>query len=161
MATTVQDTTDYLDEDTVVPNGQRFALVSFVGPECRQKTEKFGIKIRGCFGTREEASAHVKRLQAIDGRVDIFMLEVGKWALAPPSPSDVNDVEYQEEYLQNLMKEYLESQEKAKAAFASRTQNVMKEGLDTNLLPDEVIPRPKEEDLRVLTDDQPGPSGTQ
>jgi hypothetical protein len=36
---------DYLDEDAITPNGQRFALVSFVGPDCRQKNENFEKKI--------------------------------------------------------------------------------------------------------------------
>jgi len=76
--TLVDTTVDYLDEDTIVPNGQRFALVSFVGPELRQKNEKFGMKIRGCFATKEEAASHVKKLQAFDGSTDIFLLEVGK-----------------------------------------------------------------------------------
>jgi hypothetical protein len=134
---------DYLDEDTIVPNGQRFALVSFVGPDLRQKNEKMGMKIRGCFATRDEAAAHVKKLQAFDGGVDIFLLEVGKWALIPPSTSDIDDVEYQEKYLQDLMKEYKDSQLKAKELFNQRTEAVKNEGLDAHLLPDEIIPKPE------------------
>jgi hypothetical protein len=123
---------DYLDEDAITPNGQRFALVSFVGPECRQKNEKLGMKIRGCFGSHEEAAAHVKKLQAIDGSVDIFLLEVGKWALIPPDSSAVEDVEYQEKYLQDLMKSYKESQLKAKELFQQRTETVKTQGLESD-----------------------------
>jgi hypothetical protein len=145
MATPVADTAvDYLDEDTIVPNGQRFALVSFVGPEQRQKNDKMGMKIRGCFATREEAAAHVKKLQAFDGAVDIFLLEVGKWALIPPSTDDIDDVEYQEKYLQDLMKGYKDSQLKAKEVFQDRTQAIKKDGLDPHLLPEERLPEPGE-----------------
>jgi hypothetical protein len=142
MVTPLDTTVDYLDEDTIVPNGQRFALVSFVGPEQRQKNDKMGMKIRGCFATREEAASHVKKLQAFDGSVDIFLLEVGKWALIPPSTEDIEDVEYQEKYLQDLMKGYKESQLKAKEVFQDRTQAIKKDGLDPHLLPEERLPEP-------------------
>ena len=143
---------DYLDEDPFLPGGQRFALVSFVGPEQRQKNDKLGMKIRGCFVSKEEAAAHVKKLQAVDGRVDIFMLEVGKWALIPPSVEDVEDVEYQEKYLNDLMKGYADNQLKAKETFAQRTEGVMAQGLDAHLLDHERIPPPP------AIDDGAGPS---
>lgn len=142
-----QDTTDYLDEDSIVPNGQRFALVSFVGPEQRQKNEKLGMKVRGCFGTQEEAAAHVKKLQSQDKSVDIFMLEVGKWVPVPPSIDDIEDVQYQEQYLNNLMKGYKENQEKCKELFKERTEAIKKDGLDKHLLPEEIIERPKPEEI--------------
>jgi hypothetical protein len=133
---------DYLDEDTIVPNGQRFALVSFVGPEQRQKNEKIGMKIRGCFATREEAASHVRKLQAFDGSVDIFMVEVGKWVPIPPSVDDVDDVEYQEKYMNELMRGYRESQLKAKEVFNQRTEAIKRDGIDAHLLPGEVLPKP-------------------
>ena len=137
---------DYLDEDTIVPLGQRFALCSFVGPELRQKNDKMGMKIRGCFSTREEASAHVRKLQAFDGSVDIFMLEVGKWVPIPPSVEEIEDVEYQEKYMQDLMQGYKESQLKAKEVFQQRTELVKKEGIDKHLLPGETLPKPLDTD---------------
>jgi len=144
MQTTMDTNVDYLDEDTIVPNGQRFALVSFVGPEQRQKNETLGMKIRGCFATQEEAASHVKKLQAFDGSCDIFMLEVGKWVPIPPAVGDIEDVQYQEKYLQDLMKGYRESQLKAKEVFQDRAEAVKKEGLDKHLLPEEILPPPPE-----------------
>lgn len=136
---------DYLDEDIFTPNGQRFCLVSFIGPELRQKNDKFGMKVRGCFATKEEAAAYVKKLQSVDGSVDIFMLEVGKWCLIPPQASDIEDVEYQEQYLNDLMKDYRDSQAKAKEYFQQRTAAVKSEGLDNHLLEEERLPPPEEE----------------
>lgn len=151
MSDTMMDTSvDYLDEDTIVPNGQRFALVSFVGPDLRQKNEKLGMKIRGCFATKEEAAAHVKKLQAFDGSTDIFLLEVGKWALIPPSVDQIDDVEYQEKYLNDLMREYKESQLKAKEVFQDRTEAVKSEGLDSHLLESERLPPPEETPSNIL-----------
>jgi hypothetical protein len=144
----VFDTTvDYLDEDSITPNGQRWALVSFVGPDQNQKNEKLGMKIRGCFGSEAEAAAHVKKLQAMDGSVDIFLQEVGKWTLIPPSIEDNPDieVEYQEKYLQDLMKSYKESQLKAKEVFQNRAEAVKKDGIDTHLLPDEILEKPADQ----------------
>jgi hypothetical protein len=151
MAAPLDTSADYLDEDTFTPNGQRFCLVSFIGPELRQKNEKYGMKVRGCFATKEEAAAHVKKLQAVDGSVDIFMLEVGKWCLVPPQASDVEDVEYQEKYLNDLMKDYKESQLKAKEFFQERTEAVKKEGLDKHLTEDERLPPPPAEDVTPST----------
>ncbi len=151
---------DYLDEDTIVPNGQRFALVSFVGPEQRQKNDVMGMKIRGCFATQEEAASHVKKLQAFDGSVDIFMLEVGKWVPIPPNAEDIEDVQYQEQYLQELMKGYRESQLKAKEIFQQRAEAVKKQGVDANLLPGERLPPPPEDEAGPSgsKDDEAGPS---
>ena len=47
-----------LEQDFTTVPGQLFACLSIVGPECPQKNEKFGIKIRGCFSTRDEAANH-------------------------------------------------------------------------------------------------------
>ena len=76
--------TDILDEDLFLPNNQNFALVSFVGPELRQKNDKFGMKIRGVFGTRDEADAHIRKIRRFDTYTDVFLVDVGKWLLVPP-----------------------------------------------------------------------------
>ena len=60
--------TDY----TTVP-GQAFACLSIVGPECPQKNEKFGIKIRGAFATRDEAAITLSVSKRRMARL-IFML---------------------------------------------------------------------------------------
>ena len=63
--------TDY----TTVP-GQIFACLSIIGPEAPQKNDKFGIKIRGAFATRDEASNHAKRLQKEDPTFDIYVVDM-------------------------------------------------------------------------------------
>jgi hypothetical protein len=55
-----------LEQDYTVVPGQLYACLSVVGPECPQKNDKFGIKIRGAFNSREEAASHAKRLQKED-----------------------------------------------------------------------------------------------
>jgi hypothetical protein len=133
-----------LESDYISVPGQRYALVSFVGPEfCRQKSGKFAMKIRGVFATQEEAKAFVKRIQRSgDNMVDIFLMEMGNWAPVPPDPMGVETQEYQEQFLNDLMQGYAESQRSAKEVFADRKQKVMKEGLDAHLLPEERLPAP-------------------
>jgi hypothetical protein len=135
-----------MEADYITPPGQNFALVSFVGPEfCRQKSGKFALKIRGVFGTQDEAKAYVNRLRrAGDTLVDIFLLEIGRWAPCPPDPMQLETQEYQETFLNELMQGYAESQQQAKEMFNERKERVMRDGLDKHLLPEERLPPPTE-----------------
>lgn len=132
-----------LDEDFVTVPGQVYALVSFVGPTgTNQRNDKFGLKIRGCFGTKDEAHAHVRRLQQIDKTMDIYLVDMYKWLLIPPDPNAIEDQEYQEEFLNNLIKGYRENQALAKQHFQERKEAVKREGLDKHLLEHEKLPAP-------------------
>jgi hypothetical protein len=155
---------DHLEEDLITVPGQRFALVSFVSPVSRQKTDQCGMKIRGVFATREEATAHVRRLQQFDPLFDVFMLEVGKWVCVPPDIEKIEDVQYQEKYLQELISGYKTSQDEAKRHFQERKMAVMESGLDANLdaseriTPPENDPHPSTFRAPITGDDGAGPS---
>ena len=133
-----------LEPDYLQVPGQNFALVSFVGPEfCRQKSGRFALKIRGVFATEEEAKVYVQRLQRSgDNAVDIFLLSMYNWVPCPPDPMAVENQEYQEQFLQDLMSGYAANQRSAKEIFNERKDRVMKEGLDATLTDQERIPRP-------------------
>ncbi len=149
-----------LEPDYITVPGQNFALVSFVGPNCRQKTDRMGMKIRGVFATRDEATAHVKRLQrAGDTMIDMFLMDLYQWAVIPPDPADIDDHEFQEKFLQDMMKGYADSQRAAKEHFEERKRKVMEEGLDKHLLPHERIPKPDGDDDH--DDDQPSSSASE
>lgn len=133
-----------LEQDYVTVPGQRFALVSFVGPDQPQKNEKLGMKIRGVFATEDEARAHVKRIQdSGDRSVDILLMEMYKWCVVPPDPMMIENHEYQEEYLNDLMTNFAESQRAAKQHFEERKRLVREETIDKHLEPHERIPRPE------------------
>lgn len=127
------DTLDYLDEDVVTVSGQNFALVSFVSPEGNQRGEQCAMKIRGVFGTKEEASAHVKRLMRMDNSFDIYLVQMYKWLPVPPKPELIEDQEYSDQFLNDLIKGYKESQLAAKEHFAQRKRAVMEQGLEDAL----------------------------
>jgi hypothetical protein len=107
--------TDY----TTVP-GQIFACLSIIGPEAPQKSDKFGIKIRGAFGTRDEAANHAKRLQREDPTFDIYVVDMYKWLLIPPDPTKIEDVHYTNEKLEEIMSGYKENQAQAARMFSER-----------------------------------------
>tara|TARA_B110000211_G_scaffold44910_1_gene47570 strand:- start:28 stop:648 length:621 start_codon:yes stop_codon:yes gene_type:complete len=107
--------TDY----TTVP-GQIFACLSIIGPEAPQKNDKFGIKIRGAFATRDEAANHAKRLQREDPTFDIYVVDMYKWLLIPPDPTKIEDVHYTNEKLEEIMSGYKDNQAQAARMFQER-----------------------------------------
>lgn len=114
-----------LEQDYTTVPGQLFACISLVGPDCPQKTDKFGLKIRGCFATRDEAANHAKRLQKEDATFDIYVVDMYKWLLIPPSPSDIEDTHYAEEKLEEIMTKYRENQSLATKMFEDRKRDSM------------------------------------
>ena len=75
------------------------------------KTTVRGLKIRGTYGTHEEAVARARRMQKIDPIHNIYIAEVGKWLPWDPEVSEVKDQEYAEDQLNTLMKKYKENEE--------------------------------------------------
>jgi Family of unknown function (DUF5832) len=114
-----------LEQDYLTVPGQLFACISFVGPDLPQKNEKLGLKIRGCFATRDEAAAHAKRLQKDDALVDIYVVDMYKWLLVPPEREKIDDVHYQNEKLEEIMTKYRENQAAAAAMFEKRKRDAM------------------------------------
>jgi hypothetical protein len=114
-----------LEQDYTTVPGQLYACLSVVGPEAPQKNDKFGIKIRGAFASRDEASAHAKRLQKEDSTFDIYVVDMYKWLLIPPDPLKIEDVHYQNEKLEEIMSGYKENQAEAARMFNERKRDMM------------------------------------
>jgi hypothetical protein len=114
-----------LEQDYLTVPGQLFACISFVGPDQPQKNEKLGMKIRGCFATRDEAASHAKRLQKEDAIVDIYVVDMYKWLLVPPDREQIEDVHYQNEKLEEIMTKYRQNQAAASAMFEKRKRDMM------------------------------------
>lgn len=114
-----------LEQDYTVVPGQVYACLSIVGPECPQKTDKLGIKIRGAFPTREEAANHAKRLQKEDATFDIYVVDMFKWLLIPPDPTMIEDSHYTNEKLEEIMTKYRENQSLGSKMFEERKRDMM------------------------------------
>jgi hypothetical protein len=118
-----------LEQDYTTVPGQSFACISLVGPDCPQKNDKFGLKIRGCFGTRDEAASHAKRLQKEDATFDIYVVDLYKWLLIPPDRDHIEDVHYNEEKLEELMQAYRTNQALATKMFEERKKGMVEKAL--------------------------------
>jgi hypothetical protein len=114
-----------LEQDYTTVPGQLYACLSVVGPEAPQKNDKFGIKIRGCFNTREEAANHAKRLQKEDATFDIYVVDMYKWLLIPPDVDKIDDVHYTNDKLEEIMSGYKENQAMAAKMFEERKRDMM------------------------------------
>lgn len=125
---------DYLTEDTFLPNDQKFVCVSFLS-DSEKKLTLSGIKIRGVFSTYEAACSHAKKVQSIDPYFNVFVGDMGKWLPFDPNPDSeaVKESEYQNDQLNNIMKSYLENQEKSKIFHDQRKSELMRQGIIDNL----------------------------
>lgn len=125
---------DYLTEDTFLPPGQQFVCLSFLTDK-ENKTTLSGIKIRGVFATYEEGCEYAKKVQTIDPYFNVFVGEMGKWLPFDPAPDSdaVKDSEYANTQLNQMMKAYLENQEKAKIYHEQRKAELMRKNILENL----------------------------
>jgi hypothetical protein len=114
-----------LEQDYTTVPGQLFACLSVIGPDAPQKCDKFGIKIRGCFTTRDEASNHAKRLQKEDATFDIYVVDMYKWLLIPPDNTKIEEAHYTDDKLEEIMSGYRENQRQAAKMFEERKRDMM------------------------------------
>lgn len=91
------------------------------------RTTVRGLKVRGVYGSQQEAIARSKKLQRSDPVHNIFVGEIGKWLPWDPSPNDVAEQEYAEDQLNTLMKKYKENEEAREEFY----QKQRKEGRQT------------------------------
>lgn len=113
-----------LEQDYTTVPGQLYACMSLVGPDCPQKNDKFGLKIRGAFSSRDEAANHAKRLQKEDATFDIYVVDMYKWLLIPPDRDHIEDVHYNDDKLEEIMSKYRENQAMAAKMFEERKRDM-------------------------------------
>jgi hypothetical protein len=119
---------DYLSEDMEI-SGQKYALVSIVGPHLPQRCDVWGLKIRGVADSVAEAKQMTKRIMKFDNMYDIYTVSVGKFFPLTIEPYDVKDVEHDDEKLNELMKNYLKNREDANAHYHQRKQDMMEKAI--------------------------------
>lgn len=135
-------TIDYLFEDPPVPN-QKFALISIVGPNMHQKCDVWGLKIRGVAENIEKSKALCKKLMKIDNNYDIYTVEVGKFFPLNVEPHDLNDIEYQNDQLNVLIKTYLENRELANEQWLERKNKLVQDAIREGKNQEELANKPE------------------
>ena len=146
---------DYLTEDNINPIDQKFVCISFFNKknikqivdnnnehldnddkvEYSTDNNILAIKVRGCFKTYEDASAHAKKLQSIDEYHNVYVAECNKWCPFMIDDDDklVETSEYANDELNTMMKTYMENQEKAKIFHEYRKNDLIKKNIEDNI----------------------------
>lgn len=117
-----------------VPNGQNYVCISFLtDPE--HKTTLTAVRIGGVFSDYEKACAHGKQIQELDPAFSVYVGDVGEWLPFDPAPDSkmVEDTEYADEKLNELMKGYRANQEKSKLFHEYRKNEKMMDNIKDNL----------------------------
>jgi hypothetical protein len=140
--TNKQKVIDYLFEDPTI-TGQRFALVSIVGPHMPQKSDVWALKVRGTADTLESAKIMSQKLMRIDQDYDIYTVEVGKFFPLVVEPHQVGDVEYQNDQLNTLIKSYLQNRESANELWHKNKNEMVKQAIKEGQSQEEMAKRPE------------------
>jgi len=97
--------------------------------------------VLGCFSTVEEAKEHAKMASEEDNSHNIFLCEVGKWVPVPASEEFIENTEYQDRYVQELMTGYMQSQIDAKKHFEERKKEMLENPAKVEAIPEDAEPR--------------------
>ena len=73
------------------------------------QTSMRGLKVRGTYSTKEEATARAKKLQTMDSNFHVFVGEVGKWLPWDPTADEIQDEVFQNSQLNDMMEKYQEN----------------------------------------------------
>jgi hypothetical protein len=84
--------------------GKKLCLVSMISPESRQKHDVYGFKLHDMCETEQEAEMLTKYYHNLDPDFDVYTCEVGKWCPWIWDPLSINNVEYANEFLTDLIR---------------------------------------------------------
>ena len=93
------------------------------------KTSVRGVKVRGVFDTKREADVRAAVLQRLDPLFDVFVGQVGYWCPWDPNPQKIDDIEYLNQDLNKLVKEYKANEVKKDQFYNEQKTQRQKEAL--------------------------------
>lgn len=141
---------DYLTEDSEIAN-QKFVVLSILSPAFHKSPEYAhirGIKVRGTYGSYEEAQRRADFLQKTDQKHNVFIGEVGKWLPFDDEPDKAIDSTYSEKKLNNLMKAYMENQANAKELYETRKNDLMSQAFNKEEVKDKKDKKKKKKSVK-------------
>ena len=146
IETIVNDYTEFVKDESVKmkDNTVEDDYKNFLDKNEDSLTEKFqkenqfqtsvrGIKIRGVYGTQEEAELRCKKVRDLDPNHDIFVGPVGIWIPWDPEAYKTGRIEFMEEELNQLHKEKMLNEARAKEDFEKRVKETKKKAIEENI----------------------------
>ena len=97
------------------------------------QTNTRGIKVRGVFGSQEEAELRCKMLREADPNHDVYVGPVGIWMPFHPEAYKTGRVEYLEKELNELMAHKKENDEVSKENFKKRVKDAKQKAIEENI----------------------------
>jgi len=97
------------------------------------QTSVRGLKVRGVYNSQEEAELRCKKLRDLDSSHDIFVGPVGIWIPWDPDAYKTGRIEFMEEELNQLHKEKMKNEAKAKEDFEKRVKDAKKKAIEENI----------------------------
>ena len=97
------------------------------------QTSVRGIKVRGVYNTIKEAQIRAKVLQRMDPSFHIFVGQVGYWLPWDPSADKIEDQEYQNNQLNDIVKKYKTNESKRDEFYEQQKQDRKKEALKKSI----------------------------
>lgn len=97
------------------------------------QTSTRGLKVRGVYPSQEEAEIRCKKLRELDPNHDIYVGPVGMWIPWDPDAYKTGRVEFMEEELNQLHKEKMKNEERAKQEFQTRIKDTKKKAIEENI----------------------------
>jgi hypothetical protein len=144
--TLISDFNEFVKEESskLQKSGIEDDFKNFMDKEEDKLSEKFnkehafqtsvrGLKIRGVYGTQDEAENKSKQLREQDPSHDIFVGPVGTWLPWDPDAYKTGRVEHMEEELNALHQEKMKNEELAKKEFEERVRETKKQAIRENI----------------------------
>ena len=116
------------------------------------KTNVRGVKIRGVFQTEEEARRRAKTLQTRDSSFNVFVGPVGYWLPWDPCADHVQDEEFMNEQLNEMIKKYKENELNKDMLYEQEKREKMKDSLKKDV-PEEPEDNQKSEETEETISD--------
>jgi len=95
------------------------------------RTSVRGVKVRGVYDTKREADVRASVLQRQDPLFDVFVGQMGYWCPWDPNPQKIDDIEYMNNDLNKLVKEYKSNEAKKDMFYQEQKTQRQKDALSS------------------------------
>lgn len=104
-------------------------IKSVVKEWCARENPKRAVKVRGTFKTLDQTYRRAEEIRHSDANFHIFTCEVGKWLPFDPNPDLLEDENYMEDQLNQLLKGYKLNKMNTKQHYKQRKRDMMEKAI--------------------------------